>query len=58
MHLAKKLLPPLSLAALAAILGLAIALLAGAIERPTLNAGLLAASILWFATAPFWIARE
>lgn len=53
----QKLIPLLSIAALTGILVLAALLLSGKIDRSVSNSWMLAASIVWFATAPFWIGR-
>ena len=53
----KRLLPVISLAALAAIVGFPIAFLVGGVDHATSNLALLIATLAWFATAPFWIRR-
>ena len=56
-RLLHKLIPILSIAALAGILVLAALLLSGKIDRSVSNFWMLVASIVWFATAPLWIGR-
>jgi len=47
-----------SLASLTAIVALAAAAFEGfGVSRRTIHAGMLAATVLWFATAPFWVGR-
>lgn len=58
MSLLNKALPVISIAALAGIFVAASASLTGDIDRSTANASMLACTIAWFATAPFWIGRE
>ena len=58
MPLLAKTLPIISIAALVAILVIASALLTGSMSRPGAYVGMLICTIVWFATAPFWIGRE
>ena len=58
MNILIRVLPYISIAALVAIFALASALLGQNVERATANQGMLAATIIWFATAPFWIGRS
>lgn len=58
MNILLRALPVISIAALVAIFVFASALLGQNIERATANQGMLAATLIWFATAPFWIGRS
>lgn len=48
----------LSYLALAGIIVPAILYLAGNLEKPTMSNIMLGATILWFATVPFWMGRK
>ena len=54
----KRFLPYISYAALAVFLGSAIAYFIEAAEKASVHKWMLACTIVWFVTAPFWIGRE
>lgn len=54
----KTLLPIVSWLALAVLLGAALAYLGGGITLPATKLAMLVATLVWFATTPFWMGRE
>lgn len=54
----KKLLPLLSLLGLAGIILPPIVYLAGSCEKSTMSAFMLAGTLAWFGTVPFWMGRS
>ena len=54
----KTLLPVVSWLSLAVLLGAALAYLAGSLTLPATKLAMLLATLVWFATTPFWMGRQ
>lgn len=54
----KKLLPVISLVGLALIIIPAVLYLAGAMDKDQMKLLMLAGTVLWFASVPFWMGRK
>lgn len=53
----RKLLPIISFVGLALVLGPVLAYLAGSLDKSTMSAIMLAGTVVWFASVPFWMGR-
>ena len=54
----KKLLPVVSVIALALVIAPSCLYLADVIDKPTMKLLMLAGTVLWFVSAPFWLGRD
>lgn len=54
----KKLALILSCLALVLVIGPPLAYLAGSLGKASMNAWMLAGTVLWFVTVPFWMGRR
>lgn len=54
----RKLIPIISFAGLALVIGPALLYVVGGIDKPTMKTVMLAGTVLWFVTVPFWMGRN